>query len=92
MLTNPIIFTSVENYNFILKFEYNQKPHILEVRPWVQQYKITYKVTVEEHEITFEEDEEGHLRAIGDTHTAARQLDPGLLSFIAEKIEEAVSA
>ena len=51
------------------------KPHILEVRPHTQQYKTTFKVTVEEHEITFEEDEEVYLRAICyDVHTNAPDL------------------
>lgn len=64
------------------------KPHILEVRPHTQQYKTTFKVTVEEHEITFEEDEEGYLRAIGDVHTNAPDLEPGLLEEIALRIVE----
>ena len=81
----------MEDYNFILKFEYNEKPHILEVRPVIQQYRISYKVTVEKHEVTFEEDEEGRLRAIGDAHSALKDIDTGLLQFIAEKIEEEVN-
>lgn len=77
---------------FILKFEFKEKPHILEVRPWIQQYKISYKVTVEECEITFEEDEEGQLRAIGDKHVhAGHNIDPQLLEDIARRIQETVS-
>jgi hypothetical protein len=77
---------------FILKFEYKEKPHILEVRPWIQQYKISYKVTVEEHELTFEEDEEGQLRAVADANAhAGHKIDPQLLHDIARRIEEAVS-
>jgi transaldolase len=77
---------------FILKFEYNDKPHILEVRPWIQQYKISYKVTVEEHEVTFEEDEEGQLRAIADVNThPGHTIDQHLLQDIARRIQEAMS-
>jgi hypothetical protein len=75
--------------NFILKFEYQEKPHILEVRPWVQQYKVAYKVTVENQEVTFEEDEEGRLRAIADA--GAHQIDRGLLQDIANRIEDTVN-
>jgi hypothetical protein len=64
------------------------KPHILEVRPHMQQYKATFKVTVEEHEITFEEDEEGYLRAVGDVHANAPDMEPGLLEEIAVRIVE----
>jgi hypothetical protein len=75
--------------NFILKFEYMEKPHILEVRPHNQQYKTTFKVTVEEHEVTFEEDEEGYVRAIGSGN--APDMEPGLLEEIARRIVEAVN-
>jgi hypothetical protein len=81
----------MEDLNFILKFEYNGKPHILEVRPWVQRYKIAFKVTVEEHEITYEQDEEGRLRAISDEPHSSKAIDHGLVGFIAEKIEEAIA-
>ena len=64
------------------------KPHILEVRPHMQQYKATFKVTVEEHEITFEEDEEGYLRAVGDVHANVPDMEPGLLEEIAVRIVE----
>jgi hypothetical protein len=64
------------------------KPHILEVRPNMQQYKASFKVTVEEHEITFEEDEEGYLRAIGDINSNAPDMEPGLLEEIALRIVE----
>jgi hypothetical protein len=64
------------------------KPHILEVHPNTQQYKTTFKVTVEEHEITFEEDEEGYLRAISDNHSNRSELEPGLLEEIAVRIVE----
>jgi hypothetical protein len=81
----------MEDYNFILKFEYKEKPHILEVRPAVQRYKIAYKVTVEEHEITYEEDEEGRLRAVSDEPHSSRHIDAGLIGFVAEKIEEVLN-
>lgn len=81
----------MEDFNFILKFEYKEKPHIIEVRPWVQTYKIAFKVTVEEHEITFEQDEEGRLRAISDVPHSSKDIDHGLIAFIAEKIEEALA-
>jgi len=77
--------------NFILKFEYMEKPHILEVHPHLQQYKATFKVTVEQHEITFEEDEEGYLRAIGDIHSRMPDMEPGLLEEIARRIVETVN-
>ncbi|SFD31433.1 hypothetical protein SAMN05518672_1011582 [Chitinophaga sp. CF118] len=68
------------------------KAHILEVHPHMQQYKATFKVTVEEHEITFEEDEEGYLRAIGDIHHSnTHGTEPGLLEEIARRIVEAVN-
>ncbi|WPQ64062.1 hypothetical protein SIO70_04195 [Chitinophaga sancti] len=81
----------MEDFNFILKFEYKGKPHIIEVRPWVQTYKIAFKVTVEEHEVTFEQDEEGRLRAISEVPHSSRSVDHGLIAFIAEKIEEALA-
>lgn len=81
----------MEDLNFILKFEYKGKPHILEVRPWVQRYKIAFKVTVEEHEITYEQDEEGRLRAISDEPHSSKAIDHGLVGLIAEKIEEAIA-
>lgn len=69
------------------------KPHILEVRPWVQQYKAVYKVAVEGHDITFEPDEEGNLRAIGDVqvHAHAHRMEPGLLEDIARRIEDVLN-
>lgn len=81
----------MEDLNFILKFEYKGKPHILEVRPWVQRYKIAFKVTVAEHEITYEQDEEGRLRAISDEPHSSRAIDHELIGFVAEKIEEAIA-
>lgn len=74
--------------NFILKFEYNGQPHILEVRPWVQQYKAVYKVKIEQHDITFEPDEEGRLRAVGDAHPNPGFIDAGLLEEVASRIED----
>ncbi len=68
-----------------------EKPHILEVRPHLQQYKATFKVTVEQHEIIFEEDEEGYLRAIGNAHDHMSDMEPGLLEEIARRIVEAVN-
>jgi len=82
---------SDESLSFILKFEYKQKPHILEVRPLIQQYKICFKVTVAEHEITFEEDEEGQLRAVADANAHnGKPVDHQLLEEIARRIQEAV--
>lgn len=75
---------------FILKFEYKGKPHILEVRPWIQQYKISYKVTVEEVDVTFEEDEEGQLRAIVAKQTA-HDIDSQLIQEIAQRITDRIS-
>lgn len=77
---------------FILKFEYNGKPHILEVTPVVQQYKVVYKVTVEECDITFEEDEEGYPRAISDVHSFTHRIEPGLLEDIGRRIAETVNS
>jgi hypothetical protein len=74
--------------NFMLKFEHNGQPHILEVRPWVQQYKAVYKVKIEQHDITFEPDEEGQLRAVSDTHKEPGHIDAGLLENVARRIEE----
>ena len=74
--------------NFMLKFEHNGQPHILEVRPWVQQYKAVYKVKIEKHEITFEPDEEGQLRAVSDAHNEPGHIDAGLLESVARRIEE----
>jgi len=59
------------------------------VRPHTQQYKTTYKVTVEEHEITFEEDEEGYVRAIGSANPP--DMEPGLLEEIARRIVATVN-
>lgn len=76
--------------NFMLKFVYKGKPHILEVRPWYQQYKAIYKVVVEGQEITFEQDEEGSLRALGTSPihgTTPHAIDAGLLQHIATGIE-----
>lgn len=70
-----------------MKFEYNGHPHILEVRPWVQQYKAVYRVAIEGHEITFEPDEEGQLRAVADARSQAGSIDPGLLKHVAQEIE-----
>ena len=74
--------------NFMLKFEHNGQPHILEVRPWVQQYKAVYKVKIEKHDITFEPDEEGRLRAVSDAHQQPGYIDAGLLEDVARRIEE----
>lgn len=77
--------------NFTLKFVYNGQPHILEVRPWVQQYKAVYKVMIEKHDITFEPDEEGALRAVSDAHQRPGFIDAGLLADVARRIEEHVA-
>ena len=78
---------------FILKFEYYGKPHILEVVPVEQRYKTVYKVTVEECEITFEEDEEGFPRAVGDVHSPSwRHIEPGLLEDIGRRIAETINS
>lgn len=75
--------------SFILKFEYQEKPHILEVRPVMQQDKVAYKVVVETQEVTFEKDENGHLRIIEDAN--AHNIDTGLLQHIAHRIAETVN-
>lgn len=72
--------------NFLLKFEYKGHPHILEVKTWDQQYKTVYKVIIQEHEITFEPDEEGYPRAIADNHAQAGSIDAGLLEEVAQRI------
>jgi hypothetical protein len=79
--------------NFVLKFQYKERPHILEVRPWIQQYKAVYRVVIEGRDIVFEPDEEGQLRAVADSGSGARQgaLDHGLLETVAKEIEEHVS-
>jgi hypothetical protein len=77
--------------NFMLKFVYKGKPHILEVRPWHQQYRAVYKVVVEGQDVTFEQDEEGSLRAFGmaPVHGApSHTIDAGLLQQIADGIEK----
>lgn len=76
--------------NFLLKLVHKGKPHILEIRTWYQQYKAVYKVVVEGQEITFEQDEEGNLRALGaaPVHgTTPHTIDTGLLQQIAAGIE-----
>lgn len=76
---------------FILKFEFKGKPHILEVHPVIQQYKVSFKVTVEQHELIFEKDDAGEFRAIADANARANpQIDPQLLQEIANRIEEAI--
>lgn len=81
--------------SFILKFEFREKPHILEVRPWIQQYRVCFKVVVEGHDITFERDEEGEYRAIADVSVnnvnEGKAVDPQLLQEIARRIEEALN-
>lgn len=72
--------------NFTLKFEYKGHPHILDVQTWDQQYKTVYKVMIQEHEITFEPDEEGYPRAIADHHARAGNIDTGLLEDVAQRI------
>ncbi|HEU4555591.1 MAG TPA: hypothetical protein VFS25_22285 [Chitinophaga sp.] len=72
--------------NFTLKFEYKEHPHILEVKPWQQQYKTVYRVTIQEHEIIFEPDEEGFPRAVADNHAHAWDIDAGLLADVARRI------
>jgi hypothetical protein len=77
---------------FILKFEFKGKPHILEIHPWIQQYRVSFKVVVEGHDITFERDEEGEYRAISDVNVnAGKAVDTELLQEIARRIEEALN-
>jgi hypothetical protein len=64
--------------------------HIVEIRPLVQQYRIIYKILVEQQEVTFEEDEEGHLRVLSDTPHAHHGIDQRLLEEIIRRIEEAL--
>ncbi|HVI46734.1 MAG TPA: hypothetical protein VM802_17780 [Chitinophaga sp.] len=73
---------------FTLKFEYKGHPHILDVHAVSSQYKTVYKVTVEEHEITFEPDEEGYVRAVKDNplHEHSKSVDVALLHHVAELI------
>jgi hypothetical protein len=73
---------------FTLKFEYKGHPHILEVRTAHQQYKTVYKVDIEEHEITFEPDEEGYVRAMTSKpmQDHLHAVDVELLHHVAELI------
>ncbi|NLR59654.1 hypothetical protein HGH93_16190 [Chitinophaga polysaccharea] len=73
---------------FTLKFEYKGHPHIVEVTTAHQQFKTVYKVVIQEHEITFEPDEEGYVRAVSSTpmHDHLHSLDVGLLHHVAELI------
>ncbi|ASZ10166.1 hypothetical protein KTO58_24965 [Chitinophaga pendula] len=74
--------------NFNLKFQYKGQPHILEVHPQGQGYKQVYKVTIAEHEVTFEHDEDSSLRAIVDKGAHEVKLDVGLLEEVARLIED----
>ncbi|NSL89212.1 hypothetical protein [Chitinophaga solisilvae] len=78
---------------FTLKFEYKGHPHILEVKTMHQAYKTVYKVAIEEHEITYEPDEEGYVRAIADKpmHETTRPVDVALLHHVAELIIQHIS-
>ncbi|MDR6566008.1 MULTISPECIES: hypothetical protein [Chitinophaga] len=73
---------------FTLKFEYKGHPHILDVQTAHQQFKTVYKVAIEEHEITFEPDEEGYVRAVSSKpmHDHLNPVDVGLLHHVAELI------
>ncbi|QJB34628.1 hypothetical protein HF324_26220 [Chitinophaga oryzae] len=73
---------------FTLKFEYKGHPHILEVNTVHQTYKTVYKVVIEEHEISFEPDEEGYVRAVSDKpiHDHSHPVDVELLHHVAELI------
>lgn len=55
----------------------------------MQQDKVAYKVVVETQEVTFEKDENGHLRIIEDAN--AHNIDTGLLQHIAHRIAETVN-
>jgi hypothetical protein len=74
--------------NFTLKFEFKGKPHILDVHTAFQTYKTVYKVTIAEHEITYEPDEEGYVRAIADKplNDHSHAVDVELLHHVAELI------
>lgn len=76
-----------------LKFEYKGHPHILEVETVSQQYKTVYKVVIAEHEVIFEPDEEGFVRAVSNKpmHDHLNQVDVGLLHHVAELIVERIS-
>ena len=74
--------------NFLLKFEYNGRPHILEVQPVMQAYKVVFKVMIEQHEITYEMDEEGGLRAVAYGEGPTKDIDAGLLADVASRIED----
>ncbi|CAL1521288.1 hypothetical protein [Chitinophaga sp. MM2321] len=73
---------------FTLKFEYKGHPHILEVHTGFQQYKTVYKVNIAEHEITYEPDEEGFVRAVSSKpmHDHTPNVDVELLHHVAELI------
>lgn len=73
---------------FTLKFEYKGHPHIVEVQTAHQQYKTAYKVVLEQHEIVYEPDEEGFVRAISSKpmHDHLNTVDVGLLHHVAELI------
>ncbi|MCW3462613.1 hypothetical protein [Chitinophaga nivalis] len=73
---------------FTLKFEYKGQPHILEVHTAHQQFKTVYKVNIAEHEIVYEPDEEGYVRAVSSKpmHDQQRDVDVALLHHVAELI------
>ncbi|KAA2244794.1 hypothetical protein F0L74_02120 [Chitinophaga agrisoli] len=73
---------------FLLKFEYNGRPHILEVQPVMQAYKVVFKVMIEQHEIIYEMDEEGGLRAVSYGEGPTKDIDAGLLADVATRIED----
>lgn len=74
--------------NFNLKFQYKGQPHILEVHPQGLGFKQLYKVTIAEHEVTFEHDEDGSLRAVVEKGAHDAKLDVGLLQEVARLIED----
>ena len=74
--------------SFSLKFEYNGKPHILEVQPVGQPFRVVFKVKIEGHDVTYEMDEESGLRAVVDGDANSRDIDKGLLADVARRIED----
>ena len=75
---------------FILTIEYKNTNLDLPAILLLQGYSHKFKVTVNEQEVYFEPDEEGHYRAVkmpGQEEAALAKIDKELLRTIQEKIE-----
>jgi hypothetical protein len=75
---------------FILTITYKQEQTDFKARLLLQGYVHKFRVMVDEMEIFFEPDEEGHYRAVKMSWQDEKQIekiDKNLLSVIAQKIE-----